>query len=111
MSAKIVELKNIEEELIYPVTAAKAVWMPDGQTTLYDEFSDYRDDTAHIVFNSDGTIEKTLGSGKKVVTSFETDGSIKDTCTYEDGGVYYVKTTKFNEDGSIDVSIEYTEGA
>lgn len=55
-----------------------------------------------IVFNADGSIT-TEYADMKQTTTFESDGSIKNTFTYTDG-TEIVRTTSFNPDGSIEIN-------
>ena len=50
------------------------------------------------VFNADGSITETNGSGQTLTTKFNSDGSITETFV---GQQTLVKTTTFNADGSI----------
>lgn len=50
------------------------------------------------VFNADGSITETNGSGHTLTTKFNSDGSITETFV---GQQTLVKTTTFNADGSI----------
>lgn len=50
------------------------------------------------VFNSDGSITETNGSGETLTTTFNADGSITEKFV---GTKTITKTTKFNADGSI----------
>lgn len=107
MSAIVKDLENKEGIRVYPTTLSQAVYMPDNRTTVFDELEMLREDSSVTEFNTDGTITKTLGSGKIITTSFESDGSIVETCRYPEGDVYYVKTTTFESDGSIKVDVRY----
>lgn len=55
-------------------------------------------ETLNTVFNSDGSITETNGSGHTKTTVFNSDGSI--TITFS-GEKTIVKTITFNSDGSV----------
>lgn len=111
MSAIIKELVDKELNTIYPVTSAKAVFMSDGKTSVDDAIGDLQDGNSHIEFRPDGSIVKTVASGNIITTTFGADGTITDKCVRPlDGGRtedVYTKTTVFNDDGSITMTLTY----
>ena len=112
MPAIIKTLHDIDNNIVYPDTIVQAVHMPDGQRTLMAEIEEIEDESCTTVFNVDGTITKTMtNSGMIITTEFGSDGTITDTCTYPDETVYYVKTTTFEDDGSIVVSKVYSDNS
>lgn len=56
-------------------------------------------------FLADGSIKETNSDGDILLTEFLADGSIKETFTPSDGLAIIVKTTIFNEDGSITTEV------
>ena len=96
--------------LVYPETIISAVHMLDGRRTLDDAIAELNDESNVTVFNQDGSITKTMTQSGMTITTEFGDGVITDTCMYPDGEtVYYVKTTTFNNDGSITVSKVYAD--
>ena len=57
-------------------------------------------ETVTTVFNADGSITETNAEGDKLVTTFSSDGSIREIFTGVNG-MAITKTTTFNADGSI----------
>lgn len=103
-------IKQLTDRLknnVYPVTKAKAVYMSDGIDTVERVLKDMQDQDATIKFNNE-TVTKEMASGRKVVTSFKSDGSIEEVTYSDDGKVIQTVVTTFNEDGSI--SIDVPEG-
>lgn len=109
MSAIVRQLLDDEEQKIYPVTRSKAVYMPDGRTTIDVALADMQDGNTDIFFNDDGTITTRLASGNAITTSFLEDGNIEEKCVNVDGEEVYTRTTTFNEDGSISIRVVYPE--
>ena len=96
--------------LVYPETVISAVHMLDGRRTLDDAIAEINDESNVTSFNQDGSITKVMTNSGMIITTEFGDGVITDTCTYPDGvTVYYVKTTTFNQDGSITVSKVYAD--
>ena len=54
------------------------------------------------VFNANGTITETNSAGHTLLTTFNTDGSITEKFT---GDKVITRTTKFNTNGSISITI------
>lgn len=108
MSALIKELVNNEGTKIYPVTSAEAVYMPNGKDTVQRVLGDMKDQNTEITFPQNQVI-KELASGNTVVTQFNNDGTIVETTTNSDDVVLQVKTTTFNSDGSITITIDGEE--
>lgn len=108
MIAKIKDLKDHEGNRIYPVTRADAVYLPNGKFNFIDELQNLREESGKTEFLEDGSIKKTLDTGVVIVTEFG-DGIVTETAKTADGTPYYVKTTTFNADGSIDTKFEYSE--
>lgn len=100
----IQQLTNRAKENIFPVTKAKAVYMGDGIDTVERVLKDMQDQDATIRFDNE-KVTKEMASGRKIVTSFEQDGSIKEVTYSEDGKVLQEVVTTFNEDGSISIDI------
>lgn len=105
MSAYVRELQDNDGNTIYPVTRARAVFMPGGTDTVERILGDMQDQGATIAFTGN-KITKTLASGNSVETVFSDDGNITETTKNENGDVVQIKTTTFNEDGSIEIHIE-----
>lgn len=106
MSATVRQLLDGDNNLVYPVTAAGAVYLNDGKYTVQSALDHLQAVNMKIVFKSSGEIEKTFTSGDKVSTVFNADNTITETTTASDGTVTQVKVTKFNEDGSIDIEVK-----
>lgn len=102
MSAKIIELKDKDKQIIYPVTVADAVYMPNGEDTVGRFIRDFDDENTHIEFNS-RSIVKTLASGTKVETVFSNNVITEKTIV--EGKTVSTKTTRFNSDGSVDIEV------
>ena len=107
MPATIRTLVNKAGDNIYPETIVSAVNMPDGRRTLETEIDEIKDDSSTTVFNSDGTITKTMAYSGLVITTAFSGNVVTETAVYSDSTPYYVKTTTFNNDGSITVSKVY----
>lgn len=109
MSARIKELKDINDNKIYPVTVIDAVYMPDGKRKLLDEVKS-TGDRAYSIYHITNGYRKTYENGDQVTVTY--DGmNIREEYKYADGSVYYVKTKTFNPtSGKTDVDIEYSEG-
>ena len=103
MSAVVKQLRDDEGTLVYPVTKASAVYMPNGVDTVVRELTDMGDYNTRIEFSGKG-INKTLASGCTSFTEFN-DGSIKEVVKDADGAIIKIKTTKFNDDGSIEIEV------
>lgn len=108
MSARIKELKDINDNKIYPVTVLDAVYMPDGKSTVLGELMSTNDRAYELAFNSNGYV-KTLENGDKITATFGSN-NLTEVYKYADGTEYYTKTTTFNDNGSISATIEYSEG-
>lgn len=108
MSARIKELKDKDDNKLYPVTVVDAVYMPDGQTKLLEEVMSTGDRSYELTFSSNG-YTKTLENGDKIVATFGAN-NLTEVYKYADNTVYYTKTTTFDDNGSISVNIEYEEG-
>ena len=119
MPAKIRSIHEIERDsqtgaitgrtLIYPDTIVSAIHMLDGKRTLDDALGDLEDDSSVTVFNQDGSITRTMTRSGMVITTVFGDNVITETCTYSDSTPYYIKTTTFNDDGSITVDKEFAD--
>lgn len=104
MSAIVRELKNAKGDIVYPVTKADACFLRNGVDSVERVLNDMEDQNTSITFG-DGKITKVLAS-KDVVTTEFLDGRIKTVTTDENGKVLQTKTTTFNDDGSINITIE-----
>ena len=111
MPAIIKTLHDINNQIVYPDTVVTAVHMLDGKRTLQAEIEELEDESNTTVFNQDGSITKTMTNSGMIITTVFGDGVITDTCTYPDETVYYVKTTTFNNDGSITVAKVYADNS
>lgn len=101
--ANIIELKDKNGDIAYPVTLAKSVYLSNNKDTVQKLIDDSEDYNSDIKFE-DGTVVKTLASGRKVTTVF-TANDITETTT-EDDVVIRKKVTTFNADGSISIRLE-----
>ena len=108
MSARIKELKDINDNKLYPVTVVDAIYMPDGKTKLLEEVMSTGDRSYELVFNNSGYV-KTLENGDTITATFGSNDLVE-VYKYADGTEYYTKTTTFNDNGSISATIEYSEG-
>lgn len=108
MSAIIKELIDKLGNKIYPITKASAVFMRNGVDSVQRILEDQIDQDTQIVFATD-SITTTLASGSVILTEFLSDGSIRETTTNSDNVVVEVKTTTFNNDGSISITIREEE--
>ena len=109
------------EHVIYPRTSSDQIIMSDGRT-LHVAFSGGGGSDAapgwdvpegeeqHTVFNANGSISVTYRSLEDnsligtLTTVFEASGDIVET--WVKGDITMVKTTVFNSDGSITVTVE-----
>lgn len=106
MSAYIKELVDDEENKVYPVTKADAVYMNDNKYTVGNVIQDLSDGNSKIEFPSENVIKKTCPSGNIETTTFNADGSIKTITKDADGNVKQTKTVTFEDDGSINIKVE-----
>lgn len=104
MAAVIRELKDADENKVYPVTKASAVYLSNGVDTVGRVLDDQMDKNTDIVFDGN-TIVETKPSGTVITTRFETDGSITET-TAQDEKILESKVITFNADGSIHIEVE-----
>lgn len=104
MNAIIKELKDKLGNIIYPITKASAVYMRNGVDSVQRILEDRIDQNTSVAFGT-GSITTTLASGSVIITEFLADGSIRETTTNSDGVVVEIKTTTFNADGSISITI------
>ncbi len=104
MTSTIRELKDKDENPVYPVTKAEACYLRGGVDTVERVLNDMEDQDTTIKFNTD-SISKTLASGSTVDTVFADDGSIKETTKDKNGTVLQTKGITFNDDGSISIKI------
>lgn len=107
MSAEIVELKNADGTIQYPVTRASAVYMANGVDTVERILADQIDQGTTITFGN-GTITKVLASGSTVVSTISSN-QIVEVTTNSDGVVVQTKTITFNSDGSITITVDTDE--
>ena len=107
MPATIRSLVNKAGANIYPETIVSAVNMPDGRRTLETELDEIKDDSSTTVFNSDGSITKTMTKTGLVITTSFSGSVVTETAVYADRTPYYTKTTTFNVDGSITTAKVY----
>lgn len=103
--AKIRELKNNANEIIYPVSTTEAVYMPNGIQSLDNALSGVMDQTATITFDGSGNIVKDLANGNKVTTKFMLDGSIEEETVNKDGTKLTKKRVEFSEN-QIKITVE-----
>lgn len=103
MEAYIKQLRDDKENVIYPVTSAKAVYMKNGVDTLARVLEDSGDYDTTIKF-SERSIEQILASGRKKTIEFRSS-SVVETTRDEDGTIIQTKTTTFNADGSIRIEV------
>lgn len=102
----------IGRTIVYPETIITAVHMPDGRRTLFDAIEQINDESSVTSFNNDGSITKVMTSSGMIIHTEFGNGVITETCYYADGEtVYYVKTTTFNNDGTITVSKIYADNS
>jgi len=119
MPAKIRSLHEITRDsetgaitgrtLVYPDTIVSAIHMLDGRRTLDDALGDLSDDSSVTTFNQNGTITRVMTNSGMIITTEFGDNVITETCTYSDATPYYIKTTTFNNNGSITVVKEYAD--
>lgn len=109
MSAKVKQLRDKDGTKVYPVTKAGSVYMKNGKDTVERILNDEIDQDTDITFPSSTEIVTELASGSRVTTEFLDNGNIKETTTDENGVILQVKTTAFNADGSISITIEDEE--
>lgn len=103
--------KITNRTLLYPETIISAIHMLDGKRTLDDAITEFDDDSSVTTFNQDGSITKVMTRSEMIITTVFGEGVIIETCTYSDETPYYVKTTTFNDDGSITISKEYADNS
>lgn len=104
MSSTIKELKDKNNNPVYPVTKAEACYLRGGVDTVERVLNDMEDQDTTIQFGTD-SISKTLASGSTVDTVFTDDGSIRETTKDKNGTVLQTKVITFQEDGSISIKI------
>lgn len=108
MSAVIRQLKDASDTKVYPVTKAEAVYMGNGIDTVGRVLGDLQDQNTVITFPTN-QVQKVLASGNKVVTVFDSDGSIVETTYNTDDIAIKTKTTTFEDDGSITIVVDGEE--
>ena len=101
MSAYVRQLIDGEDNNVYPVTKASAVYLDNGLETVQQALDDISSKNQKIEFPSGNQIKKTLDSGNIITTVFNNDGTITETTTTEAGVVISKLKTTFNLDGSI----------
>lgn len=104
MGAEIREIRDNDGNIIYPVSVAQAIYMPNGIDTVGRVLNDMKDQNSTITFPIN-KVEKELASGNKVVTVFNDNGTIVETTYNSDDEAIEVKTTTFNADGSISIVV------
>ena len=104
MEAFIKQLRDDEGNVVYPVTRAKAVYMPNGIDTVERVLTDMDDYDTTIRFSGQ-TIEQTLASGGSSTTEFQNQ-KIVETTRDDNGTIIKTKTTTFNADGSIRIEVK-----
>lgn len=104
MSAKVVQLRNADEENVYPVTLASASYLDNAKQTVQSAIDDMQENDATIIFPALNTIKKTLASGNVVTTTFYV-GKIKEVTTDPEGTTIKTRITTLNKDGSINIEI------
>lgn len=107
MPATIRTIVDVNGDNIFPETIVSAVNMPDGKRTLLSELDEMKDESSETVFNSDGSVTKTMTTSGMIITTSFGANVVTETCTYSDMTPYYTKTTTFNSDGSITVVKQY----
>lgn len=103
MSALVKQLRDKDDNIVYPISKASAVYMPNGIDTVERVLTDSGDYSSEITFKG-STITKTLASGGKSVTEFGIN-KIVETVSNENNAVIKTKTTTFNADGSIKIEV------
>lgn len=110
MSAKIQDLHDIDNTIIYPTTVVQAVYMPDQKTTIYDELESMRDESYTLSYPSTSTIRKTYTeSGMYVNVSFGTN-TMTEICYKANGREYWRRVTTYGSNGNVTVDTVYREG-
>lgn len=104
MEAFIKQLRDDKENVIYPITKANAVYMPNGVDTVERILRDTYDSNKVIKF-SPTSIEQTFETGSSSLVEFK-NKAIVETTRDDAGVVVKVKTTTFNDDGSITVEVK-----
>lgn len=107
MSAKIIELKDKVGDVIYPVTRASASYLANGVDTVERVLNDMQDQNTQISFPQNQVV-KQMASGNTVTTQF-LENQIIETTVNSDSIVLKVKTTTFNADGTITISVDGDE--
>lgn len=108
MSAVTRQLKDASGNDVYPVTKGSAVYMDNGIDTVSRVLNDMQDQNTVITFPTN-SVEKVMASGNKVVTVFNSDGSITETTYNSDDIAIKTKTTTFDDDGSIHIVVDGEE--
>lgn len=103
MSGFIKQLRDDEENAIYPISQASAIYMPNGIDTVERYLADSDDFNSTIKFSGQ-TIEKTLASGGVTITEF-LDNTIREVTRNDSGVIVKTKTTTFNDDGTIRIEV------
>lgn len=99
------QLKDDEGNRIFPNAMASGTYMTGGTVSVETILDDMQENNSKTEFPNDGTIKETLASGNVVTTEFMANGDIKETAKTATGELIRTKTTVFNEDGSIEVTI------
>lgn len=106
--ARIIDYEALQEKLFNVwFEAMKDQLSKDAAGKLQNEIDDQADDVASktqkkvTTFEADGSIKETLADGRVKTTVFNGDGSITETFAKADGTVIWVNKTTFNSDGSI----------
>jgi len=103
MSAYVRQLLDDDDNNVYPVTKASAVYLSNGIETVQQVLDDINTVNQKIEFPSANQIKKTLDSGNVITTVFNNDGTITETTTTEAGVVISKLKTTFNLDESIEI--------
>ena len=112
--AKVKNLLDKAKEIIYPVTLASAVYMPNGVDTVERIINDMRGQGKKVEFASNGDITIAYASKNVETIQFKVGATshlnyIIDRVKNENGVQIAYQRTKFNADGSIETTIEESE--
>lgn len=99
MSSIVRQLIDKAKNKIYPVGIASAVYMRGENMSVQDVLDDMLDKSSETKFKDDGSMVKTLASGRTITTVPNVDGTITETTKDAEGRVLKTKQVTFSLDG------------
>lgn len=115
--ARILDYEALQEKLFLVwFEAMKDQLSKDAAGNLQNEIDDLSDSVSSVTqeirttFEADGSIKDTLADGRYKTTEFNTDGTISDIFYKADGTALWSNRTVFNSDGSIIRKKEEVDG-